>query len=434
MISEIKERSGCKKKIHFEVERERFEDEVKTTLRTVKKDIIIPGFRRGKAPDGMILRRFRATVHEETIKDLIPKVMKEAFDEKGIRPVGDPELSDLVFEETGPITFNVTVEEIPEIDIDGFKGISATKEIVKVEDEDVDASLERLRRMRSVQNQVEREVREGDIIVVNLQKLDAGGLPIIGEKLENHVISLDGHGTPSPDFDRQIVGMKAGESRTVRFTYDDTIDNPDLVGKSEAYDIDLLKVYENIVPDLTDEFAVGLGGYTGLEDLKEKTRARLERQNEYFAEQKLRYTLIDEFVRQNPFEVPGTMSEKIIESDIDRVRKQHPDEQIDEEALRGRFRPDAVRSVQTYIIIEEIKKKEKLDATKDEVAAKIEEIAAERGDNPKELRRTYIKEGRLDDVKNEILQDKAFSWIKSVASIREEKIDRPSAVSNIIQP
>ncbi len=201
MISEIKESSGCKKKVHFEVERERFDSEVKTTLKTVKRDIIVPGFRKGKAPEDMILRRFRATVNEETIRSMIPKVMKEAFEEKGIHPWGEPELSDLVFEETGPITFDVTVEEVPEIDIEGFNGISATKEIAAVDDEDVDASLERLRRMRSVQNQVEREVRDGDIIVVNLQKLDAGGLPIIGEKLENHVISLDGRGTPSPDFD-----------------------------------------------------------------------------------------------------------------------------------------------------------------------------------------------------------------------------------------
>ncbi len=146
--------------------------------------------------------------------------------------------------------------------------------------------------------------------------------------------------------------MKAGESRIVRFTYDESIGNPQLVGTSEAYDIELLKVYENVVPELTDEFSASLGEYTDLADLRQKTRSRLEQQSEYFARTEAS-VYPDRRIRAP---APVRSARNHVGKDH---RERHragqaaaPGEQIDEEALRGRIRPDAVRSVQTYLIIE----------------------------------------------------------------------------------
>ncbi|MHB9029301.1 MAG: trigger factor [Candidatus Latescibacterota bacterium] len=434
MKSEITERVGCRKKLHVEVEQERLEREVQATLKNLRKEVQIPGFRKGKAPEEMLLRRFGGGIRQEALKEMLPKVLEEVFEAQGIKPVGEPEVSELHLDENAPVTFDVAVEEMPEVDIEAFKTLEVTREVVEVTGEDVEAALERLRRMRAVQEEVDREIRDGDIIIANLQKLDPTGVPIIGDRLENRVIHLDGKSTPSPDFDRQVVGMRKGERRNIRITYDESVDESRLAGTTEGYEVEVMRIYENRLPELTDEFVQSLGGYTDVSDLREKTRAGLVRQYESMSERKLRSALIEEYVRQNPFEVPNSMIERVIHSQMENLKKEYPDEQIDEAALHSRIRPDAVRAVQTYILIEEIKKKQGMEVSRDEVNEQIDKEAQARNINPRELRRTYIKDGLLDDIKNEIAQEKAYDWLKSVVTVKEEVIPREAPQSRIITP
>jgi trigger factor len=434
MKAEITENVGCRKKLHIEVEQERLEREIQATLKNVRKEVQIPGFRRGKAPEEMLLRRFGGSIRQEAVKEMLPKVIEEVLEAQGIKPVGEPAISELHMEENAPITFNLAVEEMPQVDIEEFKTLKVIKEMVEITEEDVDAALERFLRMHAVQEEIDREVRDGDIIVANLQKLDPTGVPIIGDRLENRVIHLDGRSTPSPDFDRQVVGMRKGDKRHIRITYDESVDESRLAGTTEGYEVEVARVFENRIPELTDEFVQSLGSFTDVRDLREKTRESLVRQQESLSERKLRDALIEEYVRQNPFEVPNSMVERIIHNQLNNLKKEYPDEQIDEDALHSRIRPDAVRAVQTYILLEEIKKKQDIDVSRDEMIERIDRDAQIRNVNPKELRRSYIKDGLLEDVKNEIAQDKAYDWLKSVVTVTEEVIPREAPQSRIITP
>ena len=428
---EITETIGCKKKIKVEVENERFENELISTMKKVKKKVQIPGFRKGKAPESLLLQRFGKIIREEAINDLIPKVLQEVFEEQGINPVGEPEITDLKFDEGSPVVFAVSVEEIPEIDISRFKGLKVTKEIQEVTEEDIDVSLERMRQMRAVRNEVDREAEKSDILVANLQKLDSSGVPIIGDKMDGHVIPLDGISTPSLEFDNQVIGMKKGESKTVRFTYDESIGDPDLIGKSEAYDVEVVQVVENKVPELNDEFARSLGGYNDVNDLREKTRENLTKQFEYLAGKKLQADLINEFISIHAFEVPNNMVERVIQSEIENS-KRNTDQQIDEEVIRTQIRPDAVRAVQTYMIVDAIKKEQEIEVTKEETTERLKEIAEATGRPVNEVRRSLIKEGRFNSIKDEIAQEKAYDWMIEVANIKVETVKRKTEKTNII--
>lgn len=434
MKIELKETIGCKKKLFVEVERERLDTETKNAVNKLRREVQIPGFRKGKAPDSLIIRRFGALVQEEAVKAMIPKVLKEMYESEGLKPAGEPEISDLKIGEDSTVSFVAGVEELPEIDIEGFKGLVVTREVLEVTDENVENALERYRQMRSVQKEVDREVREGDIVVVNIQRLDSAGLPIIGDKITGQVVSLDGKSSPSPDFDSQVIGMKKGDHRVVRFTYDETIDNPNLAGTTEVNDVEIVQIYENIVPELDDDFAKSFGDYADLADLREKTRKYLAGQYEYNSERKLRSSLIDEFVRQYPFEVPGGMVEKIMTTELKKLRESRPEEQIDENTYHNQIRPDAVRAVQGYLILEKVKEKQNIEVTKEEIAERLELIARLESINERELRRRYIKEGRLDDVRDEIAGNKAYKWMESVADIRVETAQRTPKPSRIITP
>jgi len=398
----------------------------------MKHEVQIPGFRKGKAPETLIMKRFGGAVREEAIKDVVPAVLKEILSEKGITPIGDPEITDFVYEESGSLKFTVSVEELPVVDASRFEELEVTRETLEVSDADVDDYLTRMRESRAVREDVDRPAKENDILMVNLQKLDSSGVPIIGEKIENHIVSINGKGTPSPDFDRQIVGMSKGEKKAVRFTYDESINNPELVGTEDAYEVELLRVIENRVPELDNDLAKAMG-YEDVDTLRTKVRESIAFQNDMNAERKMREDLIGEFVKENPFDVPEAMVRRVIDSELEDARRYSRGKSFDEEAFRNRMRADAVRSVQTYIAIEAVKKARGFEATTEEVSDRLERIAALQGKNAREVRRDMIKSGEFESIKNEIAQEKAYEWIKSVAkvteltmpSVRESRIATP---------
>jgi len=432
---ELKEHVGCSKKYRVEIEQERLDEQIKATVKDLKKDVQVPGFRKGRAPEEILIRRFGPTIRQEAVKELIPKALAEVFESEGVDPVNDPDIGDLDYSDSGPISFTVTIEEIPEVDISGFEGLHVTKQVREVTDEIVETEIERIQRMYAKQEEVDREIRNGDILVVNLQKLDASGVPIIGDKMEDHVIVLDGQSTPSPDFDEQVEGMKKGERKTVRFTYDESINNPELVGQTDAYDVEIVRVIENKIPELDNEFLEQLGNFENVEDLKERTRDRLVRQYESSSESKLHRDLVEEFVKQYPFEVPNSMVERIIYSEIGRIRQANPEAQFDEQEYRTHLRPDAVRAVQSYIIVDAVKKRENIEVTKEETDERLESFASINGMEAKEFRRRLIKENRFEEFKNDIANENAYNWIVGIADVAEERVSaEPERQSDIITP
>ena len=431
---EIKEHIGCTKKLHVEIERERYDQEFALTLKGLKKDFQIPGFRKGKAPESIIARRFSSTIREETVKELIPKVLKEMYETEGIKPLNKPSISDFVFDKTGPITFTVVVEELPEIDLSVFDTVKVTKEITEITEEDIDNSLDRLRELKADRKEVDREAREGDILTADFLRVDPTGVTIIGEKKEQHVISLDKVNLHESEFLEHLLGMKKGDQRKVRITVEESPDSRELTGGAEVYNVEVLQVVEFIIPELNDEFAVSLGGYKDLADLREKTRVYLEKQAELDAEDNLKSDLIEEFIKHNPFEVPGSMVTRVLSADFENMKKNRPDQEIDEEEYYTRMRPNAVRAVQTYLIIDKIKSEKNIDVTKEEISERIEIIAQENGMDPREFRRLLIKDGRLDEIKNDIAEEKTYRWMVETANVKVVRTKKKTEKSNIIIP
>ncbi|MFC1607451.1 trigger factor [Candidatus Latescibacterota bacterium] len=430
---ELKEQVGCTKKLSVEVERERYDSQLSETLKKVKKDIQVPGFRKGKAPESMIRQRFGSVIQEETLRDLIPQILNEVWESEDITPVGEPMLSDVKFDEPDPITFTVSVEETPDIDATLFKNVQATREVFELDDSDVDGALEQYRQMRAEQKEVDRESKVGDVLAVNLQMLDDSGVAIIGEKRENEAIPLDINGPLSEDTINQLVGMKKGDSKPVLFTMKAAPESPD-GEQTMRYDVEVINVVEVVIPELNDEFASSLGVYENLEDMRNKVRENLESRNVSQADRKLQIDIIDEYIKQTPFEVPESMVRRVQASEVEQRKHQQPDAPFDEEAFVQEIRPDAVRAVQTFLIINAVKEQGSIEVSRDEIAERVKAIASGYNMDPKELRRELIKNGRYEEIKDSIAQSKAYEWIQDQADITEKKIPKPNEESNIIQP
>ncbi len=429
---EIKETIGCKKTLKIEVESERLDAEMETTLEKLKKEVQIPGFRKGKVPASIIKQRFKAVMQEEALRGMMASVLEEVFKEQGFNPVGEPQISNVDYLPGEPITFDVAFEEVPAIDLSGFEGLKVVKEVQEVSDENVGEVLEHEREMRAERIPVERGAEMNDILVINLQKLDRTLVPIIGEKMDGHVIRLDGISTPSPEFDEQVVGMKKGEKKNVSFTYDDSIENSDLAGTTDSYEVEIVEIVEVKLPELNDEFARSLGDYDSMDVLREEMRNRLVRMNEMRADMKLDADLINEFVSQNPFEVPNVMIEQVIQSEIDETARRMNGKPFDENAIRSERRSDAVRAVQRMLLVQKIVTEREVEASQEEVRERMEQIAGEIGKTVAEVRRELVKSGRFNSIKYEIVQKKAHAWMREVAEITEKTISGKPGTSNII--
>jgi trigger factor len=433
--AEITETTGCSRTLTVNIERELLDNEMQSAVKTIKKDLNLPGFRKGKAPDAILFKRFGASIQQEALRDLIPKVLDEVFTEHGIRPVGEPDISDIDLPEDGPVTMTVKVEEAPVIEPAPFKGLPVTRTVRDLTDEILDHEIERIRQMRAEQEEVERPVDMSDILVVNLQKQDESGVPIIGERIDNHVITLDGRGTPSPQFDEQIVGMNVGETRTVKFTYDDSIENKELVGVTEVYEVELVKHFERRVPELDDAFVESLGAdFKTVADFREAMHDRLEKQFADDAERNLNNALIEAFVSNKPFEVPGSMVERVMESELERARTEARGQEYDENELRQRMRPDAVRAVQTWLIVDAVIAEQKIEIKREDVDARIAELAEVTGAETKQLKRRLIKEGQLDDLKHDIARSRAYKWMAEEAEVTDETMPETPEESRIVNP
>ena len=412
---EVKETVGCKTTMTVEVEPERVDSKIQATLDRMKREIQIPGFRKGKAPGDLIMKRFGKVIREEMIKDIIPEVLDEIFKEKNISPVGNPEVADFVYDDTGPMTFTVSVEEVPEIDISGLEGLEVTRETAEVTEENVDEYIRQLRESRAAVDEVDRAAQKNDILMVNLQQIDRSGVPILDKKHREQVIPLDGRSAPSPEFEEQLVGMSRGEKKQIQFTFDERVSIPDLKGTEDGYEVEVVKVFERKLPDVDDEFLKSLGDYADIGDFREKVRETIAANNEIFAERKLRVDLVREFVKKHPFDVPESMTQRIVEMELEKLSQQ----QSDQGMLHSQLREQALQAVKNHLLVDAVKKQKGIEASKEDIDKRLEELAAMNGTTAREIRRELIKDGSFDSLKNDIEREKAYQWMKDAADITE---------------
>ena len=178
--------------------------------------------------------------------------------------------------------------------------------------------------------------------------------------------------------------------------------------------------------ELNDEFAKSLGGnIQSVDELKEKSRRDLELQFEYSSRRKLESSIINGFVEKHPFEVPESMIEKVIKSELERIKEDKRSGPVDEKEFREHIRPDAVRAVQTYLIVDTVATQNQIEPGKDEVSDRINGIAAMSGKSPSELRRQMIKEGTYDSVKNDLRELKVYEWLINKVDVSVETV-KPS--------
>ncbi len=424
MKVEVTDISPVKKTLTVEVDAEavkRTHDEV---IRLYSRKARVPGFRPGKVPRTIVESRYAREVEEEVRDRLLARSYREATEERGLRPLGEPKVEEVTHEAGHPFRFRTTIEVLPEFELKNHRGVEVRRQAVTVGDADVDKALEELRESRSrLVSEEGRAAITGDFLVVDMH-----GRPDEGEPFQRERVLLElGASQNPPEFNERLLGVGPDESREFPVVYPAEYPAAQLAGKTVRYEIKIHEVKVREVPDLDDEFAKDVG-LDDLATLRERVREDLTRHREHEAEQAVRQQVLDKVLLENPFPLPDVLVEHEIRDRLeDGVRSMmmqglDPREaDIDWKQLRERQEEPARKTVHARLVLDAVARDEKLDVDKTEIEERLRREAARMGEKVDVVRARLRKGHGLEALKTQMLREKSLDLLTRVANIQNEE-------------
>ena len=379
------EKNGNKATVVVEIDKELMESGVNKAYLKARKNIMVPGFRKGKATRKMIESMYGAHVfYEDGLEEIFPEIYDFAIaHQEGFRAVGRPNLTDMQISDDNIVTLTLTTEIYPEVTLGQYKGLEVEKAQVTVTDEQVQAELDQMAQNVAAIETVDGPAKLGDTANIDFEGFD-NGVPFEGGKGENHDLKL-GSGSFVPGFEEQIVGMSAGEEKDIDITFPQDY-HKDLAGKAVVFHVKVNKVTETIVPEMDDEFAKDVSEFDTLEALKADIRAKALERAEKTAQTNFETACVDKAAENTTVDLPNALIERELDTQMERFAYQlqmggYSMEQYakmmggDVSTMRNAFRPSAEKQAKVSVTLEKIAEVENVAVTDEEIAAEIESLA-----------------------------------------------------------
>ena len=378
------EKKGNETFITVEIDKELMEQGVNAAYLKQRKNIQLPGFRKGKAPRKMIEKMYGAHVfYEDGLEEIFPKVYEEAVVNQGVRAIGRPNLTDLQISEDDIVTITISTEVYPEVTLGQYKGLEAPKADTTVSDEQVQAELDQMAQNVASTETVERAAEMGDTANIDFEGFD-NGVAFNGGKGEKFDLKL-GSGQFVPGFEEQIVGMTAGEEKDIDITFPENY-HAELAGKAVVFHVKLNKVSVTDIPTQDDEFAKDVSEFETLEELKADIRAKAEENAKKQAESAFEQACVEKASENVTVEMPKALVEAELDNQMERFayQLQMSGYSVDQYAkmmggdmatMRNAFRPAAEKQAKINLTLNAIVEAEGLTVSEDEVGAEYENLA-----------------------------------------------------------
>ena len=379
------ERSGNEATIVVEIDKDLMESGVNKAYLKARKQIMIPGFRKGKAPRKMIEAMYGAHVfYEDGLEEIFPEVYDFAVaKQEGLKAIGRPSLTDMQIADDGSVTLTLTTEVYPEVTLGQYKGLEVEKAEADVTDTQVQAELERMAQNVASTETVERAAEMGDTANIDFEGFD-NGVPFDGGKGENFDLKL-GSGQFVPGFEEQVVGMTAGEEKDIDITFPENY-HENLAGKPVVFHVKLNKVTVTNVPELDDEFAKDVSEFDTLEELKADIRAKALEQAEKRIASDFENAAVEKAAENTTVDMPKALVEAELDTQMERFAYQlqmsgYSMEQYakmmggDVNTMRNAFRPAAEKQAKISVTLEKIVEVEGITVTDEEIEEEFKSLA-----------------------------------------------------------
>ena len=409
------------KEITIKIEGKEWEEAMDKAFQKANKNAKIDGFRPGKAPKDIFIKKYgkeslMMDAADLSINDAYLKMLEE---NKDLEIVAQPELKLKSLDENG-VEFVFTLTLKPEVKLGKYKGLKVTKDSTEVTEEEIDETIMNMRN-RYAENRVkDGEIVDGDVAVIDFEGFK-DDVPFEGGKAEGYSLKIGSH-TFIPGFEEALVGMKAGESKDIHLTFPEDYHSEELQGQPVVFKVTVNEVKETIIPELSKEFYEDLGmeGINDEESLRNQVKENIAARKEMEAENKYTDDLLKVAIENMTVEVPEVM----VTEEIDRMLRQYEDnlkmqgltlEQFyqftnsDEAALKDQMKEEALNRVKARLLLEEVAKVEKLEISDEEADQEAEKLAERYGMKKDEFLAAF---GGLDMVKYDSKMRKAIEVLK----------------------
>jgi trigger factor len=409
----------------------------------IQKTASIKGFRPGKVPVNMVKQFYGEEIKSRALNSLINESYGEALKKHDLRIVGEPQIEGVAHAHPGEegdhkhlhlhdgedLTYTAMVEVVPEIDPKDYKGLSLEKPSAEVSDDDLAGIRKNLQERKAEVTPVERAAKMGDFVDIKYEgklKTDAGleAQP----NLSGDRYAEIGSGQLIPEFEKNLIGMKPGESKTFKMTYAKDYTDANLAGKEAEYDVSLREVKEKKLPDFTEEYAKEFG-YDSVADFETKSKETLGKNKIQESDNLLRNNLIEKLIEKNEFEVPQALVYQQIRALADdyaqELKRYGFNDQMVHSAIESQledFKKRANMQVRAGILLDAISKKEKIEPKAADLDAELKKMAANFNVEISMLKERFEKNPRdKSNFEYRVREELTIQHILSSAKIKDAK-------------
>ncbi|MCI2132630.1 MAG: trigger factor [Eubacterium sp.] len=422
-------------KLTVTVSAEDFEKALQRAYQKQKKNISIPGFRKGKVPRQVIEKMYGAGVfYEDAANSILPGAYADAAKESGLDITSTPQIDVTQIEKGKDFIFTATVALKPDVVLGQYKGVEVPKPDRTVTDEDVEKALKEEQEKNARQITVEDGGAEnGDSVVMDYEG-KINGEPFEGGSAKNHTLVL-GSGSFIPGFEDGLLGVKGGETRDVEVTFPEDYHAEELKGKKAVFTCKVEKVTRKELPELDDEFAQEVSEFDTLDAYKADVRKNLETKKEEAARQEIKDNAVSKAAQNSTIEIPApmidTQADRMIDNFARRLQAQGMSMQqymqftgSDENMMREQVKPQAEIQIRNQLTLEKIAETENIQVSDEEVDQEIEKMAKAYNMEPDKMKE-IIGDEEKENIRKDLADQKAMDLVAD-AAVEVEKKEEPA--------
>ena len=398
------------------------EKEMEQRLKRMGKNMKMSGFRPGKVPFSIVKQQHGDQARHEVLSEELDRVFGEAVTTQKMRVAGYPRIEPKVTESTTHLEFSAIFEVYPEITLGDTSTAEIERPVLEVSDAEIDKTLDILRKQRVSYIDTDRAAAVEDRVVIDfLGKKDDE--PFQGGQATDYPFVL-GQGMMLPDFEKAVEGAKVGESKTFDLAFPDDYHAKDLAGQTVQFEITVKQVQAPKLPEIDAEFAIGMGIADGdITKMRSEIEANLKREVKRRIEAKIKDQVMEALIKANPISLPSSLVEMEIQRLMQAARQdmeQRGMKNADFPIQPEWFTEQAKRRVTLGLILAELVKTEKLQATPEQVRAMVEETA-QSYEQPEEIIRWYYAQPqRLGEVEGVAIESNVVEWVLSKAKVTDK--------------
>ncbi|MGM0614572.1 MAG: trigger factor [Pseudomonadota bacterium] len=412
--------SQIERRITIQVPAADIDEAVNARLKETAKNVRLNGFRKGHVPMAVVHQRYGHDVRNEVVGEVMRERYVRAITEQELNPAGYPQIEATVNEAGKDLEFIATMEIYPVVELTSIEGTEVERPVVEVTEADVDEMIETLRKQNADWVEVDRAAADGDQLKIDFQGF-IGDEPFEGGSAEGHDLVL-GSNSFIPGFEEQLIGAKAGEEKTLTVTFPDDYQAENLAGKEATFKVKVHSVSAQELPEVDEAFIERFGVEGGDEaQFRAEIKKNMTREASQAVDNRVKQQVLDALQKANEIPVPAAL----VQQETDGMKRQAAQqfglgEDFDVSQLPNELFADQAKGrVQVGLLLAEVIKANELDASDDEIKAKVAELA-EQYQEPEQVVDYYMSNDQLKtQVKSAILEEKAVSQLLEQASIKD---------------